>query len=156
MSAALILAIGCATPTQQTKPQTVAFVEADFDKFAGTGTATVQGSAFLKTRSGDVKVGAGSTIELVPATPYTIERFGAPAGTSWEPRDPRLAKHLRTTLGDAQGAFEFKNIPAGDYFLAAIIQWEYVDGGNTRQTGGQPITRFSIAAGETKKIVLTR
>ena len=153
---AAMLLVGCATPIAQSVP----YNAADFKKYAGRGTSNITGSAFLKTRGGDVKVGAGSTVELIPRTPHTDERF-APENSnanhvSFEPRDGRLAKHIRTALGDAQGNFEFTGIPAGDYILTCVIEWQ-VDGGSlVVTTGGQIVTWVSVKAGETKKVVLTR
>ena len=48
---------------------------AKFAPFAGTGSGRIKGSAFLKTRSGDVKLGAGNKVYLMPATAYTDEWF---------------------------------------------------------------------------------
>jgi hypothetical protein len=150
---AAMLLVGCVTTITQSVP----YNDADFEKYAGTGTSNITGSAFLKTRGGDVKVGAGSTVELIPSTPYTYERF-APQNTNvnFGPRDFRLAKHIRTALGDAQGNFEFTGIPAGDYILACSIEWQYASGSYASTTGGQVVTRVSVKAGETKKVVLTR
>ena len=111
----------------------------------------------MKTRAGDVKVGAGEKVELIPATAYTKERFQlASLNTAMEARDPRLAKYVRTTLADAQGNFEFKNIPPGEYHLACVIQWQYNTGYGNARTGGQAVTSVTVTGDETKKVVLTK
>lgn len=152
LSLLALLFAGCVAPVKQSVP----FDDSAFAWAAGKGTATIAGSAFLKTRGGDVKVGAGNNVELIPVTPYTIERFRTSVNLPLEARDPRLSKHIRTTLADAQGNFEFKEIPPGDYFLACIIQWQYGTGLGTATTGGQAIALVSVKSDEVKKVVLTK
>jgi len=66
---------GCVTSAP--RPHLVAFDEVDFLPYAGTGTGKIIGQAFLKTRGGDVKYGAGNEVMLVPNTPYTSEIIDA-------------------------------------------------------------------------------
>jgi hypothetical protein len=69
------------------------FREDDFASFENPGNASLRGQAFMKTRGGDVKLGAGSTVILIPTTPYTTEIFERVivGGESIEPPDSRLA-----------------------------------------------------------------
>lgn len=151
---------GCATPPTPPVRTTAPFVEDEFTPFVGSGDSTITGSAFLKTIGGEVKVGAGNQVELIPATSYTSERFQLaarlPTNTRWEPRDPRLAKYIRTTTADAQGNFEFRNIPPGAYILACVISWQYADRYGLSTTGGQAFGFVSVSSGETKRVVVTR
>jgi hypothetical protein len=149
----VLLLFGCVAPVAQTVP----FDDAPFQPYVGTGTSTITGSAFMKTQGGDVKVGAGDTVELVPSTPYTAERYEiARRGMPVVPRDPRLAKYVRTTLADAQGNFEFKNIPAGAYFLLCRITWMVPTQFGLMPTGGQASAAVMVKAGDSEKVVLTR
>ena len=137
--------------------QTVPFDESAFQPYLGSGTANIVGSAFLKTQGGDVKVGAGDRVELIPSTPYTAERFGiATSGMRIEARDGRLQRYIRTTLADAQGNFEFRNIPAGSYFLACTITWQYASQFGALTSGGQAIAPVTVRDSETEKVVLTK
>lgn len=138
--------------------QTV-FDEAEYTPYAGTGTSTITGQAFLKTRAGEVRLGAGNTVELVPLTPYTRERLNRATlgGQHLEPRDPRLAQYVRTTVADGNGNFEFRNVPAGDYVALCLITWEYVASAYSRATtGGQAYGIVKVGPGETVKVVVTR
>ncbi len=147
---------GCVTPVKQTVP----FDEAAFQWSTVKGSASIVGSAFLKTRAGDVKLGAGNMVELIPVTPYTKERFQIAAqlelNVPRDARDSRLAKYIHTTIADAQGSFEFRNIPAGEYVLSCVIQWQYGSELGVVTTGGQAIAFVSVADDETKKVVLTK
>ncbi len=104
-----------------------------------------------------MKLGAGNTVELIPSTPYTRERFGyALADFKVDPRHPDMNKYVRTTIADAQGNFEFTNIPAGDYVVACLIQWELPSSFIPQYTGAQAIKFVTVKDGEEKKIVLTK
>ena len=50
-------------------------MESEFLPYAGTGTNTVTGQAFLKTRDGEVRFGAGCEVVVVPVTSYTIQIY---------------------------------------------------------------------------------
>jgi hypothetical protein len=102
------------------------------------GKASLHGQAFMKTRGGDVKLGAGSTVILIPTTPYTTEIFERVivGGESIEPPDSRLAEHLKTTIANAAGELEFSSIALGDYYLVCEISWEYGSPQGMLKTGG--------------------
>jgi hypothetical protein len=157
MALAIFLAPGCAT---QPVKQSVPFSELDFEPYIKDGSGSVSGSAFMKTRGGDVKVGAGCLVELIPYTPYTAERFdhamSAPRSARMEPRDSRLDNYVRKTLADAQGNFEFKNVPSGKYYVACVIEWEVASGYGLQKTGAQAVLFVSLQDGESKRVVLTR
>src|ERR1035438_3895243 len=73
LAVALMVSVsGCVMPTVK---QTVPFDEDAFKPYAGSGTASVVGSAFMKTQGGEVKVGAGDTVNIFPQTHYTQERI---------------------------------------------------------------------------------
>jgi len=143
---------GCIMPVVE---QSVPYSDADFAPYKVEGTGKVKGSAFLKTAGGDVKLGAGNTVELIPVTPYTRERFGlAKRYVNLAARDPRLAKHIKTTTADAQGYFTFSNVVEGEYFLTCMITWEY--GPYSQMTGGQALAYVNLSDGEEVNVVLTK
>jgi hypothetical protein len=150
----ILLMTGCATIPS---PRYAPFEESDLIAYSGSGDSTIIGQAFLKTRGGDVKYGAGNEVVLVPVTPYTQEIHDRVIinNERLEPPDQRYYKYRRTTIADGQGNFEFKNIPAGKYFLSCIIKWE-VGGRYTYTTGGTAHAGVSIKPGETIKVVLIR
>jgi hypothetical protein len=111
----IILVSACAFAPKQ---RIIAFNEADFLPYSGSGDSKIIGQAFLKTRGGDVKYGAGNEVVLIPVTPYTREfrERSIIGGERLEQHDQRYFKYRRTTIADGQGGFEFNNIPAGEYF----------------------------------------
>jgi len=127
----------------------------------GTGTATIRGQAFLKTRSGDVKYAAGTEIFLMPVTSYSNQWYY----DSYLPSKPmakydsRYRTYIGITIGDGEGRFEFLKVPAGDYYLSAKIIWEYVSGGRyptLTLTGGVAVKKISVEDGQEIKVILTR
>ena len=128
---------------------------------AGTGQMT--GQAFLKTRGGEVRVGAGNLISLFPDDAWTQRAIALmKAGSPFEklPAASRdyIAQAIRTTQADAQGNFEFKNLPAGKYRLHTLIYWEVSSGYrySMRTTGGEVETVVHLKDGESMRIMLTK
>jgi hypothetical protein len=152
-----VVLTGCvAVPPSSTK-RSVVFDEEPFRPYASKGTAIVSGQAFLKTVGGDVKLGAGCEVKLVPATPYTDEvHESGRRGIRLEAPDPRYAKYRRTTIADAGGNFTFKEIPAGSYYVATTITWQYPTKSGLRTTGGTIDLKIFVLEGEDKRVVLTR
>ena len=153
------LVAGCETPTasRQPAPRLVKFDEAEFQPYAGVGSSAITGQAFLKTRGGDVKFGAGCEVLLIPFTTYTQENVErVDKGEALEALDPRYFIYRKKTLADGNGNFEFRDIPAGAYYLACSINWEAPGPYGLYKTGGWAITQTSVAAGETIKVILTR
>jgi hypothetical protein len=145
----------CASTSQ---PRTVPFDEAEFASYAGTGTGTLTGQGFLKTRGEDVKFGAGNEVVMVPVNSYTTEGYQRAilGGEILEPPDPRYQKYRRTTIADGHGNFEFRNIPDGDYYLVCHIQWEVPGAYGLQATGGIAAGKVKVTEGETARVILTR
>jgi hypothetical protein len=142
--------IGCASPYIIKS----AYNEVDFRPFAVKGDAVLNGQAFLKTQGGDVKFAAGEKIELIPKTAYTSELM-ATWGEPLANLDKGWRQHIRTVVADASGNFEFKNIPAGSYYVQTYITWKYATSMGLQTTGGRVTQELTIGAAETKKVVLT-
>lgn len=140
------------------KPMQTSFDEAEFTHFADTGTSSVTGQAFLKTRGGEVRLGAGNTVQLIPVTSYTTELRTRVTleGERVGPVDPRIQKYRRTTVADGNGNFEFHNLPAGEYYLACSITWEVPSQYGLQQTGGVAYGTVKVGVGEAVKVVVTR
>jgi hypothetical protein len=133
------------------------FTESEFAPYEASGKSAITGQAFLKTRGGDVKYGAGCTVTLLPVTSYTTEirQRATIAGEHIGPEDPRLNKYRRSTVADGSGNFEFKNLPAGKYYLSCPIYWE-VAGYVSHTTGGVVIGETQVGEGESVKVILTQ
>jgi hypothetical protein len=100
-------------------PHQVAFNEADFASYAGSGTASVTGQLICSYERED-HPGQGSPVTLLPVTAYTKEMIDRELGDGLTlgPSDPRLKKYVRITRTDDQGHFAFREVPPGEYFVA--------------------------------------
>jgi hypothetical protein len=145
---------GCITPPHQHQMMTP-FDESVLQGFAGKGASTITGQAFLKTRGGDVKFGAGNKVFLVPVTSYTTEALRALRDGEQLQLDPRLGKYIRTAIADGNGNFEFQNIPSGDYHIECPIVWEVAGEYGLSQTGEVAYTQTHVDDGQTVKVVVT-
>ena len=134
------------------------FNEAEFQPYLRSGTSTITGQAFLKTRGGEVRFAAGNTVNLTPLTSYTrttLEQVIV-RGQKAPPADPRFPKYVRTTFADGNGNFEFKNVPAGQYLAYVPILWEVPTQYGAQQTGGFAYAHVTAKPGETVKVVASR
>lgn len=156
LACGLVLA-GCATPSAHTA---VPFDASAFAPYSAPGNCRITGQAFLTTRGGEVRVGAGRTVSLTPATPFIREvralrdRGIMPISVTPEV-SAEIKKHVRRTIADAQGNFEFADLPAGDYLLETLIEWEVPSSYGMHKTGGMVVSYVTIVPGETKRVVLT-
>lgn len=160
----VLIFAGCVTPVppKPASPTTAPFDASAFAPYMEKGTARISGQAFLKTMGGDVKTGAGCTIRLIPATAYMKEvislkeRGMSPSNHTQENVDVMM-KAARSTVADADGRFEFTNLPAGEYSLETTIEWQYVNSGAYRSTTGGLVRKMiTLGDGEALKIMLTR
>lgn len=149
---------GCyAAPRPSIYNRMRSFDEAEYAAFSGNGTASISGQAFMKTRGGDVKYGAGETVTLNPVTTYSTEWWtvAVQRGVSMSEPDPRTSAYNRVATADGQGRFEFKGLPAGEYFVACSISWEYAGyRGYARRTGGTVGARVKVGPGEKTEVIL--
>lgn len=110
------------------RPLAVVADSAEYLPFRGVGAAELAGQAFLTTRGGDVKLAAGRTVTLDPATSYEREwfrRFGALVDHFDSlPPDPLFAAARRVTTADAEGRFRFTQLTAGTYLVRTTVTWE--------------------------------
>lgn len=151
--------VGCGTYTPPSPAMRPPFPEAEYAALSRTGSATVSGQAFLKTRGGDVKTGAGNAVYMVPVTSYSIFAYDnrdAYAGLT-QP-DPRMSGFTRETIADASGRFSFKNVPDGNYYIKARVTWEVPSGGKysyMSTQGGDLWKTISVKNGESVEVIVT-
>lgn len=152
---AVIGLMGCHAAPQ---PRMVQFDEAEYTRYGSDGTGAITGQAFLKTRAGDVKYGAGCTVILNPVTSYSTEWYTrwVVGGVALEPGDQRASKYTRQVIADGEGRFAFQGLPEGEYYVASQIIWEYPTRYGLSTTGGNVYAQVSVTEGETETIVLTR
>jgi hypothetical protein len=156
----LTLASGCAPRHYAPRIYQLSapFIPEEYQPYRSPGTSTISGQAFMKTRGGDVKLGAGSAVVLCPVTTYSREWFqvrvlqDVPTSTP----DERTAQFTRTAIADSQGRFRFSGLPAGEYFIACYIRWEVPSEFGLMPAGGWAYCKSHVDSSETSEIVATR
>ena len=107
----------------------VPFADADFSAFAGDGPATLDGEAFLRLQTGNIKTCAGATVLLAPATEYDIHVAKSlifNLDQALKQAGP-AAKYWRETECDAEGKFSFEDIPVGDWIVITDVSFSVTD-----------------------------
>jgi hypothetical protein len=154
--------------------------------YSKPGKSSVSGQAFLRTRGGDIRIGAGCEVQLFPTTDYIthyisqheqLEQLQATPGfwrfmgdtspvteeariayRAWtiarsiEPLDVREVPFQKTAIADANGNFEFRDLPAGEYTLTCTITWQV----GSETSGGLIVKSLKVEAGEAAKVMMTR
>lgn len=145
---------GCASRTVQISRS---FQESEFIPYQKQGDGSINGQVFLKTRGGEIKYGAGNTVTLIPDTPYTREIWNYMSRDELLVGiDGRWLNYVKETTADANGNFEFKNLPAGSYFLKCPVFWEVPNSSYGLTTTGSVVKKsIKLSNGEAIKIVLT-
>ena len=146
----ILLGTGCQTPRRLNM-----YVPADYEQYKEPGIETVTGQAFRRQRGGGVVYGAGSTISMMPVTAYTMEIMNREIIGGLEltpPRSPALWEFIFTNQADGEGNFEFKNLPAGDYYIYGDVVWIIDD----EIQGGILVKRVEVGSGEREKVMLTK
>ena len=142
------------------KVDRIPFPEAEYAALPiiGSGTATVTGQAFLKTRGGDVKTAAGNSVLLNPVTSYSRQWFETEyiGGKPLADYDPRLEQFMVAKIVDAQGNFTFKNVPAGDYYVTTGVFWEAPTTNGLKRQGATLSQQVHVSDGQTVEIILTK
>jgi len=158
LPAALVALVGCNMPAPTPAP-TLGSATQDQEKeyipFLAKGTSAIKGQAFLTTKGGDVKVAAGREVWLDPVTAYSMGWF-TKAGCTWQwrellPPSKTFLDARRQTVADAEGRFEFRNLPAGTYYVRTTVTWEVPSLGTQ---GGLLHETVTISSGETKALVM--
>jgi hypothetical protein len=127
-----------------------------------TGTASIAGQAFLTTRGGDVKRAAGRSVTLDPVTAVS-RRWYHRVGQSIEgfaqvPQPETIFRAARrVTVADADGRFQFNNLPAGTYILRTLVTWEAPTGGSGLSMQGGVVSEVvTLRDGERQEVILSQ
>jgi hypothetical protein len=155
---AILSCAGCTTPSSHQ----VAFDESAFKGSSGSGSGTVTGRAYA-VYSGNEHPANEETVEMLPVNVYTTEIVQGSLLTGHEMQsDPRLAKYRRTAASDSNGNFVIRHIPAGEYYVISVAEWEHhYEAENADDTGTDKVTaeykkpifaRISVRIGETVRV----
>jgi hypothetical protein len=140
--------------------QRIEFPLSEYTMLNTEGTGVVKGQAFLKTRGGDVKTAAGNEIQLNPVTSYSNQWYKDSYLQNKPLTEPdlRYLGYILTTIADAEGKFEFINVPSGEYYLVAPVFWEAAVGyqGSLVRQGGLIARKIKVKNNNEQKIILAR
>lgn len=155
-----LLFINCSTVKKPLNNTPITIVN-EFNKeevnwFKSKGNGTIKGIAKFKSKNGDLRFGEEFRIELMPNCLYTEERLNAiyknkSSGYVYiEDGIPKFTPDSEgyhdtiKTMCNKDGEFEFRNLPAGDYYIIAFMLWE--------KTGGGIMQHIPLSEGESKII----
>lgn len=139
---------------------TVAFNPADAAYVRQPGNAQVVGRAWLLQPTGEIRYGRRAKVDLMPVTPYSRQWIQAVFGEGNVSRrilktDATYAdfrKYVRQTVADEQGQFYFSRVPAGEYFVHAVVQWKQK--GRYWPESGRVYRRVTVPASGTVQVNL--
>lgn len=160
----------CAAPVQPTihslgtryDPEAVAWLDTP-------GHSIVHGRAFLPGEGGAVRTCAGSRAFLVPLSDYArswaTTVYGSEQGGFKQPLDGKADKVADLSIRfrkswipascDAQGRFEFTEVPDGEYYVISAVLWKRHESDPVPQ-GGLIARRVRVSGVDVKEVVLTR
>ena len=153
---ALLIMVGCVPPAPS--PVRTPLDMAELAPYRAPGTAVLSGQAFLKTRGGDVKYGAGCQVQVVPITSYQRERIQRKTmgNERLEEQDPRIEAFTKKTIADGSGNFEVKGLAAGQWVVYCSITWEVPGRYYPERTGGVAFAVVTLGEGESRRVIVTR
>jgi hypothetical protein len=165
---------GAGPPASPAANPTAGAVAADYYPYTKTGTASINGQAFVVVRGGDVlldshgylttisdnaRTASGSDVTLDPATPYAMDWY-MKSGTSLRrfgnaPKDPAFRAARKTAIADESGKFTFEGLPAGRYIVRTTITWKTPRESYRMMTqGGVASAVVDLAEGEQKRLII--
>lgn len=155
---AVVLAVsGCVAPMPEPPPPITLALQPDFlEKCSATGSAKIAGQAFMQTLGGTTKFAAGETVILYPRTEYAVLYASYLDHPRRPDAPPELEKATRRTLADAEGRFEFSDLPECRFLATTRVSWMRPSGYGLVSEGGRVNASGETKAGQTLKLVLTR
>lgn len=128
------------------------------------GANSIRGQAFLRQSGGGVVTCAGADVRLFPRTTYGDERVQKAYGSSAEAEatqrivgiiledpDPRWVEHMRQTVCDADGRFQFTDVADGAYFVETEVRWFVARYGSQ---GGPVIAPVTVEGGQAVDLIV--
>ncbi len=111
------------------------FSESDTNWILKNGNNKITGQGFMTTVAGDIKLCSGKVVKAFPVTAYSKERISSIYGSENGGYSPFTEKIkitgapsgyktlAKSTICDAQGNFEFNNLPFGEYYVQTRVVW---------------------------------
>lgn len=166
LSAATLALAGCAAMAPRQIDLVSKFDPNEVAWATGKGSGKIVGSGVIQTVGGIPRNCAGNKVGAIPVSTYSTERLQAiygnsskaywpAAGQKWNiPRDAQYEASFREAICDAQGTFEFDDLPAGSYFLTTSVVWSTGQQYASPQ-GGFLMLKVLVEDGKSKKVVLS-
>ncbi len=151
----VVFVAGCSGNPSRSRPipppPTISWSNLNYSMKAGT--ASVYGQAFAQTRGGRVIYGAGRPVILILVDPFTGWCLNYQVGDNEACREV-FSKYARVVRADAEGRFEFVNLPLGVYRVISDVKWR-IPWGST-YAGEEVVVRGTVFVrdGERKKVDL--
>lgn len=131
------------------------------------GNSSINGQAFLRLADGRWKGCAGFGVELLPVAAYSSERIFRTYGNNvrgqilLEQNPPKFTPDaeeyhemvLFSRCGESDH-FEFKDVPAGEFYVMAFIIWNAGEGATATKSGGAAMTRVSVTPDSKIQVLL--
>lgn len=125
------------------------------------GSNTVTGQAFLRQKGGGVVTCAGSPVLMYPDSQYFADIVDYDAISMLDKKAQPL---FMGSTCDAQGNFEFHNVPAGKWIIKTIVSWDVPSVNNIGSyyytvdmpQGGEIIQKVIVSNGVVNKFIMTR
>jgi len=150
----------CACTANNVIMSRIPFPEAEYLRFQAPGSGVVRGKVYIMAQGGDAVVAQRNRVILNPVTSYSLQWYEeARLKHPMEDPDPRLRRYVREVIADADGRFEFTNVPAGDYYLSAPLAWEAPwpvhRNSSVMPQGGFIVRKVAVHEGDTVEVSLT-
>ncbi len=122
-------------------------------RLVGQGSHSLSGTAAMKLVDGKNYFCSNTYVFLIPATAYAAERmqhlFGDPTGgfrrservLRFRPDTPEYVHLQRSTLCSPTGSFKFDGVPAGDFYVVALVD-VFI---GSQNHGGQVMQRVQVS-----------
>jgi hypothetical protein len=137
-------------------------------KWAKTpGNSSITGEAFLRLADGSWKGCAGFGVELLPVATYSSERIFRTYGNKvrgqirLEQNPPKFTPDAREyheialfSRCDANDKFEFKDVPAGEFYVMAFIIWDIGEAATKTKSGGAVMTHIKVTPASENRVLL--
>jgi hypothetical protein len=156
--AAAAIVSGCAA---QPVKLTTRFDPTEAQYINAKGKAQIAGQLFLRRNDGIVVYGAGSEVQLWPATAYARERRSYIYGggkyhqgispVNFEETDPEYLKFQRKAKANGEGRFLFTDVSPGTYYVAGLVTWCAPNRDGCDRQGGT-LTETVGVTGATEKL----
>lgn len=128
--------------------------------YTGAGSCTIKGQAFLKTRGGEVRFGAGEKVILFPDLPILREILSIGRSGQQPVLEPNVHQAWgnlwRTTQADGEGKFDFRKIPCGAWYVESRVVWEVFSNYSSSVQGGLVSSFVQVSPDDSPaKVMLT-